>query len=493
MPMPTSEPLRPAADQPDARASLGRSRVARRLPLPTQGRWAGEEYVAKHLGHLVERRRAEVENRSSSTIRGGQTAADAALRRLVLQGYADGRRHAYPQPRRAVSGLSPWIRHGLLSLQRVWDSVAGGHPADVDAFRQALLLQEYGRHLYARLGSHLGDLAELVPELTTADTAVGPAPGTTDRRAAELDGASKDRHRPGSAPGWDRRMGCLDLPLDELEEDGWLVGEGRRWLAAWWLRHTAAPWHDGDDQLFRHLLDGSRSAGRLSWLRSQGLLGGRPQPFSRWEVERLAPGLCASCELVYRCPIERLADGGAAPVEVAAARPVPGRHVDEGPGSPVAGLSDRAATAVALLAEDPDLGRTSGPLLPATSGDPEVVWVTAESLGDADPALAAHPRLPVVFVFDEPLLARLRLSSGRLSFLVETLAELGTRRRLELWLGDPTEVLAGRRLAATFTPVPGWRRRSEHLDVVATHPWPWLRMPISSRIDSHDCWLEVVS
>jgi len=36
------------------------------------------------------------------------------------------------------------------------------------------------------------------------------------------------------------------------------------------------------------------------------------------------------------------------------------------------------------------------------------VWLTAESLGDADPALAAHADLPAVFVFDEPLLARLR-------------------------------------------------------------------------------------
>jgi deoxyribodipyrimidine photo-lyase len=34
----------------------------------------------------------------------------------------------------------------------------------------------------------------------------------------------------------------------------------------------------------------------------------------------------------------------------------------------------------------------------------------------------------VVFVFDEPLLDRLRLSSKRLVFLVETLADLAGRR-----------------------------------------------------------------
>ncbi len=486
MATPTSEPVRTTQTGPVRRAdavgttvdgAAGAAAPARRLPLPAEGRWAAEEYVAKHLGHLVERRRAEAENRSSSTARGGQAAADAALRRLVLNDYAEHGRNAYPQPRRTVSHLSPWIRHGLLSLQRVWDSVEGGRPADVEAFRRGLLLQEYGRHLYARLGTRLADLGDLAP------AGVGGLEPGVERRATDPDRTDVEgRQRPAAARGWDRRMGCIDLPLDELEEDGWLVAEGRRWLAAWWLRHTEAPWRQGEDHFFRHLLDGSRAVNRVSWLRSQGVLGAGPDPFTRWEVERLAPGLCASCELVYQCPVERLADpiGGPDPTPPSAP-------------TATAAAQEPLATALALLQHDPDPARTSGPLLPSSAGEPEEVWLTAESLGDDDPALRAHPELPVVFVFDEPLLARLRLSSTRLSFLVETLAELATRRRLDLWLGDPLDVLADRRLAATFTPVPGWRRRADRLDVVATHPWPWLRMPISSRIDSYDCWWQAIS
>ena len=123
-----------------------------------------------------------------------------------------------------------------------------------------------------------------------------------------------------------------------------------------------------------------------------------------------------------------------------------------------------------------------------STGDAEAVWLTAESLGDDDPALEAHPDLPVVFVFDEPLLARLRLSSKRLVFLTERLAELAESRTVETHLGDPAEVLAARALATTFTPVPKARRLRSQVDVVDLHPWPWLRRPTGGSLRSFSAW-----
>jgi deoxyribodipyrimidine photo-lyase len=64
-------------------------------------------------------------------------------------------------------------------------------------------------------------------------------------------------------------------------------------------------------------------------------------------------------------------------------------------------------------------------------------------------------------------------------FLTETLSDLATRRPVEIWLGSPQQVLADRALAVTFTPVPGWHRRSAVLQVVSLHPWPWLIRPLS--------------
>jgi deoxyribodipyrimidine photo-lyase len=398
--------------------------------------------VVEHVGHLLERRSGE-ESPSSPRFRGGQQAADQALASVAkgrLENYADRCDDAYPQRRRTVSQLSPWIRHGLLSLATVWNAVDGDE-ADLGPFRRALLHQEYARHWYARLG---GATAVVGPTLP-AD----PAPAGDRGRCGGL-----------APPRWDRRMGCVELTLDELEEDGWLVGSTRRWLASQWTVRHGHAWSGGEDYFFRHLLDGSRAANRLGWLE---VSGGGSEPstgFSRWQVEERAPGLCATCELVTDCPIEHW----------------PPQH------------EPRAFEHHPLLDHDPDVVGTAGPVEPVVTGQPEAVWLTGESLGDADPALSAHPELPAVFVFDEPLLARLRLSSKRLVFITECLSELATRRPVEILRGDPVDLLAGRPLAGTFTPVPGWHRRSARLELVALHPWPWLCRPHHSRIGSFVAW-----
>jgi deoxyribodipyrimidine photo-lyase len=131
---------------------------------------------------------------------------------------------------------------------------------------------------------------------------------------------------------------------------------------------------------------------------------------------------------------------------------------------------------------------TAGPKKVEQSSSPEAVWLTAESLGDDDPALAAHPDLPVIFVFDEALLRTLQLSAKRLVFLTDRLAELGAERSIEIHLGDPQKVLAGRPVAATFAPVPGWKRRADSLVLAEIHPWPWLKRPGSGSIASFSAW-----
>ena len=100
-------------------------------------------------------------------------------------------------------------------------------------------------------------------------------------------------------------------------------------------------------------------------------------------------------------------------------------------------------------------GPESGRVGWAESAEVDAVWLTGESLGDADRALVAHPDVPAVFCFDEPLLSGLMLSGKRLVFLVETLADLATRRPVEIRRGRVADELAGRRLAVTFAPGAG--------------------------------------
>jgi deoxyribodipyrimidine photo-lyase len=403
------------------------------LAVPDPGRAAAEGFVGRYLGHL-----ASDVVRGSSSFTGGQSAADSALAAYDVTGYAARRNEVSPTSRRGASRLSPYIRHGLLSLPEVWDRVAGGPKRDVEKFRAELLWQEYARHWYARLGiTTRGSVRHDVVQRDRPDRVEGAATG-----------------------GWSRRMACLDIALTELEGDGWLVNQTRMWLASHWTVREGLAWTDGEDHFFRHLLDGSRAANRLGWQWVTGAGSSKTYGFSRRQVERRAPGTCAACPLRNDCPIE------------------------DWPPNPRLEPVDRPA----LLRRDPSPAITAGPAAAERTRPSRTVWLTAESLGRRDPALTAHPELPAVFVFDEPLLASLRVSSKRLVFLTETLAEIGVHRELELRLGDPVEVLRDRDLAVTFAPVPGFRRRARRIAPAEVHPWPWLVRPTSGPIGSFSAW-----
>ena len=406
------------------------------LTMPEPGEDAAVAFVRRHLGHLV-----CDEVRPSTGFRGGQTAADAALTSFDVTGYAARRNEVAPVRRRGASRLSPYIRHGLLHLDQVWNHVAGGPARDVEKFRGELLWQEYARHWYARLGARTG-------------------------RATRHDIVAADHATAGQDSGpWDGDLLCVTTSVEELRTSGWLVNQARMWLASHWSVRHGAPWRDGEDLFFAHLLDGSRAANRLGWQWTTGVGASKPYGFARSQVERRAPGLCSECDLRSRCPIQHW--------------PEPPTYAPTEP--------------PASIGTDPEPRVTAGPSTAETTGAADCVWLTAESLGVDDPALVAHPGLPAVFVFDEPLLARLRLSSKRLVFLVETLAELSTTRDVTAAVGDPVEVLDDHAIAVTYAPVPGFRSRRARMNIVSLHPWPWLVAPHARSVSSFSAWARGVA
>ncbi len=384
------------------------------LPVPEPGPAAAVAFVREHLADLACDTPA-----ASEAIRGGQTAADAALASLDVTGYAGRRSVVWPPERRGASKMSPYVRYNLVDLPTLWDHVADAPSNDRRKYRDELAWQEFTRHLYARFGRD-GE-----PALREVLRAEPPHPPET-----------------WDEP-WPRDMECMD---------------GARGSAVARRRGGV---------LFTHLLDGSRAANRLNWQWTVGAGNGKAYGFSRWQVEKRAPGLCRRCALNDACPVQGWPD-------------------------------EQRTTRVAvsdLLRADPDPSVTGRPETPTvSSGSPgssaalDAVWLTAESLGDADPALAAHPDVPAVFCFDEPLLRRLMLSGKRLVFLTETLADLATRRPVELRRGRVPDELGGRRLAVTFAPVPGFRRRAAELEPAVVHPWRWLFRPRSGRMQWYSAW-----
>ena len=405
-------------------------------------------FVSDHLSSVTE---GEVEG--SSAFVGGMAAAKQALANFDVTEFASRMHEVTPQPKRAASGLSPYLRHGLLTQREVWNHVEGGPEADVSKFREQLLWQEYARHWYSRLGST--SKVGTTRELSSSATGSSPAPHSPAPYSPVHGAAGQEPLEAALNPD----MACLDMSREELEEDGWIVGRSRSWLASY-LAANGYPWRAGEDYLFRHLLDGSRGANRLGWQTAAGLTGSKPFLFNRWQVEKWAAGLCASCDLVRDCPVE----------------------------SPVV-VTDYVDVATPIEARvGADLLYSAGPPTVDRVGQPDVVWLTAESLGSTDPALFRNAALPVVFVFDQPLLARLRLSPKRLVFFVETLAELGQSRDLTIWFGDPRRILTNYQVAVTYAPVPGFRRRLAKIGAAELHPWPWLIEPTTGNVITYRDW-----
>ncbi len=362
-----------------------------------------------------------------SSIGGGQSAADQALSALNISGYAKNRSEVLPYEARGASVLSPYIRHNLLTLAQVWDHVGKAAFADREKFRDELLWQEYARHLYARIGKRL----------------------FSNLRFEQI------WDKPGN--GWPEGMACVDFATNELEEDGWLVNQSRMWLASHWTVRNQLGWLHGQEKMYRHLIDGSRAANLLGWQWSVGTGTGKPYGFARWQVQKRAPQLCAGCALKSKCPIEQF------PEEIS---------LDDAPFE-------------GLLLSDPDLAATTGPITVKENKAPTSVLLTIDSMGDSDPALVAHPELPVTFIFNEQALRKLQLSSKRIYFYLESLHDLSQRRDLTVYIGDPYQFARENAVAVTHAPVPSF---ANFENLAQIHPFPWLRLPHAQSLRSFSAW-----
>ena len=168
----------------------------------------------------------------------------------------------------AVSGLSPYLTHGFVTLTDVLTGVAQRHALEVQhKFVYELGWRAYFRHVWQQRGD--GILHSLHPGLL-ADAAY----------ASEL------------PP--DIRQGCTGVPvIDEavrtLYATGTLHNHARMWLASYIVHVRQVYWRAGADWLYGHLLDGDLASNHLSWQWVAGTGSSKPYLFNADNVARYAP------------------------------------------------------------------------------------------------------------------------------------------------------------------------------------------------------------
>ena len=321
----------------------------------------------------------------------------------------------------AVTRLSPWIRHGVLTLAEVrqavfarlealaepggvvqtnlFTSAAGGSPSGGSRLWSAAqrragekLISELGwRDYWQRLWRQLGD-------------------GIWDDREPLKTGHRPDAYAPelpSDIAAASTGLPCIDAFAAELIGSGWLHNHARMWLASYVVHWRRVRWQAGARWFLRHLLDGDPASNNLSWQWVASSFSHKPYIFNRANLERFSGGrFCGDCARAGRggsagCPFEASYEQLQArlfrPLSAQAEGPLPGQSPPPPPSAAAAQAAPQGLDTSGCLSLPPPnpVGGFRRPL----------VWVHEEALGPANPALLAHPDAPAVAVLDADWIA----------------------------------------------------------------------------------------
>jgi deoxyribodipyrimidine photo-lyase len=168
----------------------------------------------------------------------------------------------------AVSHLSPYITHGLVSLPEVLAGVLACQPLSAQhKFVFELGWREYFRHVWTWRGTGIFDA--LHP---------GLLPETEYATGLPLD----IRQAATGVP-------VIDTAVRTLYATGYLHNHARMWLASYIVHLRKVHWRVAADWLYGHLLDGDLASNHLSWQWVAGTGSSKPYLFNADNVSRFAP------------------------------------------------------------------------------------------------------------------------------------------------------------------------------------------------------------
>jgi deoxyribodipyrimidine photo-lyase len=178
---------------------------------------------------------------------------------------------AYARTRNALDGavtrLSPYLTHGLLSLREVHTAVHARYPLDA---KHKLVFELGWRAYWHHVWEHLGDdIHQSLHAGLLHDDAYLPDMPTDVLEA-----------RTGIA--------AIDMAVRELYATGYLHNHARMWLASYVVHLRKVHWHAGAQWMLGHLLDGDVASNHLSWQWVAGTGSSKPYLFNADNVAKYA-------------------------------------------------------------------------------------------------------------------------------------------------------------------------------------------------------------
>ena len=290
----------------------------------------------------------------------------------------------------AVTHLSPYLRHGCITLNEAFDSVKKRFGKESEKLLFEFSWRDYWRQVWVSEGN------AIYSEMEPPKVAIGHAPLSV-----------------AVAQG-NTGLPCMDGFINDLLTTGYVHNHARMWLASYVVHHLKIDWRAAADWFEAHLLDGDSASNQLSWQWVASTFSSKPYFFNKESLSRFTgEKYCAGCKA--DCPFDASNDA----------------------------LNDR------LFKQTQEPTAKTYVLTPmpkhAVSGIPAIaVFVHDEMLSSAH-VLLSKP-FPKIFVFDPQIHGAWSLN--RLQFVADCLSEM---ERVEVWMGDTYEVLTARGVGHVVT------------------------------------------
>ena len=317
---------------------------------------------------------------------GGRHEALKRLNTIDMEAY--DRNHAFLNG--AVSKLSPYFRHGCLTLKEASDNVRYRFGAQSEKLVEELARRDYWRRVWYELGNRIFSDIE-------------------DPKVALGDKLMPDFIRQGITG-----LPCMDGFIRDLTYDGYVHNHARKWFAAYVVHWLKVDWREAADWFENYLLDGDKASNHLSWQWVASLFGSKPYYFNKESLARhTGEKYCATCKV--NCPFD-------------ASHEMLGERLF-GDARPA-----KAKEHNTIMLEK----------APLSINRAVAIFVHDEMLSPAHPLM--RKPMPKIFVFDDAIHGKWPLK--RLQFVADCLSEL---QEVEIWIGDTRTVINERGVGQVVT------------------------------------------
>ena len=217
--------------------------------------------LIKHVASLCQYQNDNI----VSSIQGGHAHALTRLHATSLALYAKTRNHLDGK----VTMLSPYIRHGAVSLEAVRQYALTQYDAStVEKFLQELTWRHFWQAHYAQLGDQIWE--DIEPYKTG---------WSLENYSDEL---------PEDIVQARTGVAVIDYFSHQLTSNGYLHNHARMYLASYIVHWRKIRWQAGAQWFLTHLLDGDIASNNLSWQWVASTFSQRPYIFNLDNVRKYA-------------------------------------------------------------------------------------------------------------------------------------------------------------------------------------------------------------